>query len=41
MNAHPDGGVPDFFYYHFDLAAAADVPAPESDGAVPCGPTWS
>lgn len=30
-----DSGVPDFFYNHFDLAAAADFPAPEGDGAVP------
>ena len=30
-----DSGVPDFFYNHFDLAAAADFPAPEGEGAVP------
>ena len=27
--------VPDFFFNHFDLAAAADFPAPEGDDAVP------
>ncbi|KQR63650.1 enoyl-CoA hydratase [Arthrobacter sp. Leaf337] len=27
--------VPDFFYNHFDLAAAADFPAPDGEGAVP------
>ena len=27
--------MPDFFYNHFDLAAAADFPAPEGEGAVP------
>jgi hypothetical protein len=27
--------VPDFFYNHFDLAAAADFPAAEGEGAVP------
>lgn len=30
-----DSRVPDFFYNHFDLAAAADFPAPEGEGAVP------
>jgi enoyl-CoA hydratase/carnithine racemase len=30
-----DSGVPDFFYNHFDLAAAADFPAPEGEGTVP------
>ena len=30
-----DSSVPDFFYNHFDLAAAADFPAPEGEGAVP------
>ena len=30
-----DSGVPDFFYNHFDLAAAAEFPAPEGEGAVP------
>jgi len=30
-----DSDVPDFFYNHFDLAAAADFPAPEGEGAVP------
>ncbi|MGN9845425.1 enoyl-CoA hydratase/isomerase family protein [Nonomuraea sp. H19] len=28
-------GVPDFFFNHFDLAAAADFPAPEGKDAVP------
>jgi enoyl-CoA hydratase/carnithine racemase len=28
-------GVPDFFLNHFDLAAAADIPAPEGKDAVP------
>jgi enoyl-CoA hydratase/carnithine racemase len=28
-------GVPDFFLNHFDLAAAADFPAPEGSDAVP------
>jgi len=27
--------VPDFFYNHFDLAAAVDFPAPEGEGEVP------
>jgi enoyl-CoA hydratase/carnithine racemase len=30
-----DSGVPDFFLNHFDLAAAADFPAPEGEDAVP------
>ena len=30
-----DSSVPDFVYNHFDLAAAADFPAPEGEGAVP------
>ena len=30
-----DSATPDFFYNHFDLAAAADFPAPEDPGAVP------
>ena len=30
-----DSGVPDFFYNHFDLAAAAEFPAPDSADAVP------
>jgi enoyl-CoA hydratase/carnithine racemase len=30
-----DSDVPDFFYNHFDLAAAADFPAPEGEGGVP------
>lgn len=30
-----DSNVPDFFYNHFDLAAAADFPVPEGEGAVP------
>jgi enoyl-CoA hydratase/carnithine racemase len=30
-----DSGVPDFFFNHFDLAAAADFPAPEGRDAVP------
>ena len=30
-----DSSVPDFFYNHFDLAASADFPAPEGEGAVP------
>ena len=30
-----DSTVPDFFYNHFDLAAAADFPAPDGEGAVP------
>jgi enoyl-CoA hydratase/carnithine racemase len=30
-----DSGVPDFFYNHFDLAAAADFPAHDGEGAVP------
>ena len=30
-----DSGVPDFFFNHFDLAAAADFPAPEDPNAVP------
>ena len=30
-----DSDVPDFFYNHFDLAAAADFPAPEGEGEVP------
>jgi enoyl-CoA hydratase/carnithine racemase len=33
-----DSGVPDFFFNHFDLAAAADFPAPEGKDAVP---TWT
>jgi enoyl-CoA hydratase/carnithine racemase len=32
-------GVPDFFFNHFDLAAA-DFPVPEGSEAVPSGPTW-
>jgi enoyl-CoA hydratase/carnithine racemase len=28
-------GVPDFFFNHFDLAAAADFPVPEGKDAVP------
>jgi enoyl-CoA hydratase/carnithine racemase len=28
-------GVPDFFFNHFDLAAAADFPVPEGKEAVP------
>lgn len=30
-----DSSVPDFFYNHFDLAAVADFPAPDGEGAVP------
>ncbi|UUU26972.1 enoyl-CoA hydratase/isomerase family protein [Streptomyces sp. DSM 40750] len=30
-----DSSTPDFFYNHFDLAAAADFPAPEDENAVP------
>ena len=30
-----DSGVPGFFFNHFDLAAAADFPAPEGKDAVP------
>ena len=30
-----DSGVPDFFYNHFDLAAAAEFPAPDGADAVP------
>ncbi|MCX4706721.1 enoyl-CoA hydratase/isomerase family protein [Streptomyces sp. NBC_01373] len=30
-----DSATPDFFYNHFDLAAAADFPAPEDENAVP------
>lgn len=30
-----DSATPDFFYNHFDLAAAADFPAPDGDDAVP------
>ncbi|MFM9443063.1 enoyl-CoA hydratase/isomerase family protein [Streptomyces acidiscabies] len=30
-----DSATPDFFYNHFDLAAAADFPAPEDPEAVP------
>ncbi|MFE7929819.1 enoyl-CoA hydratase/isomerase family protein [Streptomyces sp. NPDC057456] len=30
-----DSATPDFFYNHFDLAAAADFPAPEDPDAVP------
>jgi hypothetical protein len=30
-----DSSVPDFFYNHFDLAAAADSPAADGEGAVP------
>jgi enoyl-CoA hydratase/carnithine racemase len=30
-----DSATPDFFYNHFDLAAAADFPAPEGEDAVP------
>lgn len=30
-----DSGVPGFFFNHFDLAAAADFPAPEEKDAVP------
>ena len=28
-------GLPDFFFNHFDLAAAVDFPVPESEDAVP------
>jgi enoyl-CoA hydratase/carnithine racemase len=42
LDADPDiqvvvfaSGVPDFFFNHFDLAAAADFPAPERKDAVP------
>lgn len=30
-----DSATPDFFYNHFDLAAATDFPAPEDEHAVP------
>ena len=30
-----DSATPDFFYNHFDLAAAADFPAPEGEDALP------
>ena len=30
-----DSSVPDFFYNHFDLAAAADFPAPEDEMTLP------
>ena len=30
-----DSGMPDFFFNHFDLAAAADFPAPQGKDAVP------
>src|SRR5215469_16269667 len=30
-----DSATPDFFYNHFDLAAAADFPAPDDEDAVP------
>lgn len=30
-----DSSVPDFFYNHFDLAAAADFPAPEDEDTAP------
>ncbi|MFC8800119.1 enoyl-CoA hydratase/isomerase family protein [Promicromonospora sp. NPDC057138] len=30
-----DSGTPDFFFNHFDLAAAAEFPTPEGEGAVP------
>lgn len=30
-----DSAVPDFFSNHFDLAAAADFPAPEGDDELP------
>jgi enoyl-CoA hydratase/carnithine racemase len=30
-----DSATPDFFYNHFDLAAAADFPAPEDEDTVP------
>ena len=30
-----DSSTPDFFYNHFDLAAAADFPAPEDENAIP------
>ena len=30
-----DSAVPDFFYNHFDLAAAAEFPTPEGEDAVP------
>jgi hypothetical protein len=33
-----DSAVPDFFFNHFDLAAAADFPGAEGEGAVP---VWS
>ena len=42
LGADPDiqvvvfaSGVPDFFFNHFDLAAAADFPAPQGKDAVP------
>ena len=35
-----DSSVPDFFYNHFDLAAAADFPAPEGERCR-SGPAWS
>ena len=34
-----DSGVPDFFFNHFDLAAAADFPAPEVRTRCRSGPT--
>jgi enoyl-CoA hydratase/carnithine racemase len=30
-----DSSTPDFFFNHFDLAAAAEFPTPEGEGAVP------
>ncbi len=35
-----DSATPDFFYNHFDLAAA-DFPAPRTRTKCPPGPTWS
>ena len=36
-----DSATPDFFYNHFDLAAAADFPAPDDPEVVPAGRIWS
>jgi hypothetical protein len=36
-----DSGVPDFFFNHFDLAAAAGFPAPKARTWCRCGRTWS
>jgi len=36
-----DSSVPDFFYNHFDLAAAADFPPPKARERCRSGPTWS